>query len=551
MEIVSSLHIVLILTFGFALASALGYISLRIKLSPILGYLLAGYIIGPFSPGFVADLEIAEQLAELGVILMMFGVGLHFDWKDLLKVKNIAIPGALGQTFVATIVGMLLIYYIGWGLEAGIIIGLAIGVASTVVLVRMLVENNILNTLQGHISVGWLIVEDILTVFFLILIPTLANFLDGAELSMQSVVFSISMALLKFFLLAAFMFTIGRKVVAYILFKIARTRSQELFTVTVLALILVIALGSTLLFGTSIALGAFIAGMVIGQTAVKDQAATNSLPLKDSFVVIFFLSVGMLFNPFAVAEHPILFLGILGIILIVKPLAAFLITLILRYPVKIALTVAVALAQIGEFSFILSEEAMRFNLLPDAGYDIIVACSLVSISINPLLFKGMDFVLPYLKNKLQPVPINKKQLVEDTHVAIVIGYGPIGESVVETLRKAKFCPIVIDENVDTVAQLIEENKKAVYGDATLPNILKIAQIETANSLIITIPDYAVAMNIVETAKRLNPSLRILVRLRFVGKQKELERLGVKVICCEEESIKAFNTEIYKWAHQAL
>lgn len=382
-----NLSIVLILTVGFALAAILGYLTYKIKLSSILGYLLAGYIIGPYSPGFVANLEIAEQLAEIGVILMMFGVGLHFKWKDLVSVKNIAIPGALGQTFLATLTGTVLIYNIGWPLETGIIFGLAIGVASTVVLVRMLSDNQLLETPEGHIAVGWLIVEDIITVAALILLPYLAFSSSREGSSLIHLAMSISFALFKFALLAALMFTLGQKFVSYTLSKAVLTRSNELFTLTILALTFVIAVGSSWLFGTSMALGAFIAGMLIGQTHLRKQVSIDTTPLRDVFVVLFFLSVGMLFNPYAIVEHFLLFLGVLAIILVVKPLAALGIVLFLKYPLKAAVIVAIALAQIGEFSFILAEEAMRYKIMPDEEYDVIVACSLISIAINPLLFK--------------------------------------------------------------------------------------------------------------------------------------------------------------------
>ena len=379
-----NLKIVLILTVGFSLAAILGYFTQRLKLSPILGYLLAGYLIGPYFPGFVADIKVAEQLAEIGVILMMFGVGLHFKWRDLMDVKNIAIPGAIGQTIIAAIAGALIIYMQGWSIEAGIIFGLAIGVASTVVLVRVLTDHHLLNTTQGHICVGWLIVEDIITVLVLLLVPSLAV---GHEYTVQAIALSILYALLKFLMLAVLMFTVGRACVSYALSKIVHTRSHELFTLTVLALTFIIATGSAIIFGTSIALGAFIAGMVIGQTNVRKQVSKNTMPLKDAFVVIFFLSVGMIFNPYAIASHFFLFISILAVILLLKPLTAFLITYASKYPFKTALTVSLALAQIGEFSFILAEEAMKYKIFPDEGYDILVACALVSISINPLLFR--------------------------------------------------------------------------------------------------------------------------------------------------------------------
>lgn len=381
------LKIVFILTVGFTFAVILGYLAFRIKLSPILGYLLAGYLIGPYSPGFEADIRLAEQLAEIGVILMMFGVGLHFRIEDLISVKNIAIPGAIGQTFFASVMGTLVIYYLGWPLEAGILIGLAIGVASTVILVRMLSDYHLLHTPQGHIAVGWLIVEDIITVVALLMVPLLATSISGERLSFGAIGLSFLFVVFKFLLLVLIMFTIGKRIVTYAITKIVHTRSHELFTVAILAITFVIATGSSIIFGTSIALGAFIAGMVMGQTHVKHQISANALPMKDAFVVIFFLSMGMLFDVVSIFNYFYVFIAILLIILVVKPLTAYLICRCLKYSTETALIIAVALAQIGEFSFILVEEATRFKILPDVGYDLIVGCAIVSIFINPLLFK--------------------------------------------------------------------------------------------------------------------------------------------------------------------
>jgi monovalent cation:H+ antiporter-2, CPA2 family len=381
------LKILLILTIGFGLASILGYVSHRIQLSPILGYLLAGYLIGPNSPGFEADREISEQLAEIGVILMMFGVGLHFKLEDLLAVKRIAIPGAIGQTLVATAVGAVLMHGIGWSWQAGMVFGLAIGVASTVVLSRMLSHYRLLHTTQGHIAIGWLIVEDLITVIALLLVPALAASQAGLEVSITELAGTTLMRLFKFFIFAVLMFTVGRWAVRWVLAKVVQTNLNELLTLATLALIFVISTGSAILFGTSIVLGAFVAGMVIGQTDVRHQVSTNARPLKDTFMVIFFLSIGMLFSPAPIMEHPILFLAILAVILVAKPIAAFTIAYLLKYPFGTALTVAVALAQIGEFSFVLAQQAMSHGVMPAVGFDLIVACALVSIAINPLLFK--------------------------------------------------------------------------------------------------------------------------------------------------------------------
>ncbi len=381
------LEILFIFTIGLSLACVFAYIAQRLKLSSVFGYLIAGYIIGPFSPGFVADLVIAEQLAEVGVILMLFGVGMHFKIDDLIKVKNIAITGALTQTLIATIVTMLLTYSAGWSLMAGAITGISVGVASTAVLVKNLTDNRLLKTVEGQIAIGWLVVEDIFTVIVLLVLPQVAAFSHGTDFSGLDILGSILFLLLKFAVLVALMLTWGQKIVSYILAKVAKLHSEEMFTLAVLALVFLIATGSAVVFGTSIPLGAFIAGMIIGKSNDRRQAATHALPFRDIFSIIFFLSIGMLFNPAIVISYYPIFLGILAVIILIKPLTAFLITIGMGYSRQVALTVGIALAQIGEFSFILAEEASRIELLPVEGYDVIVACAIISIVLNPILFQ--------------------------------------------------------------------------------------------------------------------------------------------------------------------
>lgn len=385
-----NLQVVVILTAGFCLAALFGSIAQKLKLSSILGYLLAGYMIGPFSPGFVADIHVTEQLAEIGVILMMFGVGIHFKIGHLLNVRNIAIPGAIGQTIAATFVGATFVHFLGWPWSAGIVLGLCVAVASTVVLVKALTDNHILHTPQGHAAIGWLIVEDILTVFALIILPAFAFDAKG-EFSFMDLTKDIAIAVAKFALLAVIMFTVVAKLSVYLLKQVALLKSQELFTLSVLALTFGIATGSALFFGASIALGAFIAGMILGHTKLRERVSVHSLPIKDTFAVIFFLTIGMLFNPVAIYTNFPLFIVLLMIILVIKPLAAWIIVRILKYPTVTALTIAAGLAQIGEFSFILGEEASRYNILPDEGYDLLVACSMISIALNPFFFKWIDF----------------------------------------------------------------------------------------------------------------------------------------------------------------
>jgi monovalent cation:H+ antiporter-2, CPA2 family len=546
LQIDYQLKIVIILTFGFSLASLFGYIAQRLKLSPILGFLLGGYVIGPFSPGYVADLELSEQLAEIGVVLMLFGVGLHFKWQDLMNVKEIAVPGAVLQTFVATMCGTVAVYSLGWSLESGIIIGISIGVASTVVMIRVLNDNHLLETREGHIAIGWLVVEDVMTVAFLILIPIFKDAFEVGNVSVLTVLTSIGLILLKFTLLALFMFTIGRRFVVFVLIHVARLRSNELFTLTILALIFLIATSSALVFGTSIALGAFIAGMIIGQTVMRHQASANALPMKDAFAVIFFLTIGMLFNPHAIIEYWPLFLSILIIILLVKPLIAFALMKIYGYPLFMALTVAIALAQIGEFSFILAEQTAKLNLLPNDGYDIIIACALISISLNPLMFKLLDYCKT--KRLLDPTaaPLNTFQSkTKITGQAIVIGYGPIGKVVTSILEKEGYQTIVIDANVDTISTLTEEKKRAVYGDASHPNILDSAHLDKASLLVITTPNLATSLAIIPLARQFNPTIQILVRAQYISEQEILKALNVKVVCNEQETVTAFSQAIFQ------
>jgi CPA2 family monovalent cation:H+ antiporter-2 len=532
MEVAHNLTIILMITIGFAFAALLGYLSLRIKLSPIIGYLLAGYIIGPYSPGFVADMEVSEQLAEIGVILMMFGVGLHFSWQDLMGVKSVAIPGALGQTLTSTVITAIILHYMGWSIIGSSIIGFAVGVASTVVLVRILTDNNLLHTREGHIAIGWLIVEDLLTVFALLLLPMFATAQQEGGLSTATLLTSMGGVILKFILLALFMVTAGKWLVTRILTQIARTRSEELFTITVLSLIFVIAMGSTLVFGTSIALGAFIAGMVVGQTHVRHQALANALPLKDAFVVIFFLAVGMLFNPVAIVDHFAVFASLLFVILLVKPLAALLIMMVLRYPFKAALTVALALAQIGEFSFILVEEASKMNLIADEGYDAIIASAMVSIALNPCLFKILNRFQTKKTEAADPSPSVKPD-------AVVVGYGPVGKAVTKLLEEAQYVVANVDQNVDTTNKLAEGKPKTVFGDATAATILKVAGIMSAKLLVIT----------VRTALRLNPNITVFARATYQSDSEKLRELGAIVICQESEVSNAFVDTLTSWVDE--
>lgn len=537
------LPIISILTIGFTLACASAYVMQRLRLPAILGYLFAGYIIGPHSPGFVADVKITEQLAEIGVILMLFGVGLHFKLEDLIRVKNIAIPGAILQTLMATVFATLFTYWEGWPLTAGLIIGLSVGVASTVVLVRILTDNNIINTQKGHIAVGWLVVEDIFTVLILILLPTIASVSYGEDISWTNIAGSVLFVMTKFFVLALVMFTWGQRIINYILLNVARIRSQELFTLTIITLVFAIASGSAVVFGTSIALGAFLAGMVIGKSQVRHQASANALPLKDIFAVIFFLSIGMLFNPTAIAQNFGLFAGIICVILIVKPLVAGILTIGFGYSLNVALTVAISLAQIGEFSFILAEQATHLQIMPSIGFDVLVACALISISLNPILFQCIGPIESFLRRfsmfKRHPVnliPVVKGAKIQPSKV-IVIGFGPIGREVSKIAKDAGYVPIIIEQNIDTVSNV--EEAHILFGDASESTILQDAHIKEASHLFITIPDTKKNIRIIDSARLANPKIKIASRIQYINERYQLEELHIPYVCTENEAMHAF------------
>lgn len=541
----SHLAIVLILTVGLGLASFLAYIARRIGLPAILGYLLAGFVIGPYSPGYIANVEIAEQLAELGVLLMLFAVGLHFKLQDLIDVKNVAIPGAIGQTFVAAVLTVILVHFLGGSLAMGVILGLSVGVASTIVLVRILGDNHLLNAKEGHIAVGWLVVEDILTVFILVMLPSVALLNSDQGMSMWTLLGMVLFISFKFIVLALFMFTWGHKLVDFVLINVARMRSQELFGLTVLALMFVIATSSAFIFGTSIALGAFIAGMVIGKTKVRYQASVNALPLKDIFAVVFFLSVGMLFNPMAIVEHFPLFLAILVVILIAKPLTAFFITKGFGYSFKVAFTVAISLAQIGEFSFILSEEAMNLGLLPDEGFDVLVATALVSVSLNPILFQTIDF----FDRKFNFSQDARKTIAKIEQVkallparVLIVGYGPIGRRVTQIAKNSGFRPVVLETNVDTVTDL-DADLDILFGEATEPMILTDAHIDEAAYLVITIPDTQKSISIIEAARHLRPDIEIVTRVTYIHEKNLVLPFQVHYICSEQEALDEFSKTV--------
>lgn len=543
-----NIDLIMTLTGGLVAALALGLLTQRLGLSPIVGYLLAGIAVGPWTPGFVANHHLAEQMAEIGVILLMFGVGLHFHLKELLAVKRVAIPGAVGQSLIATVLAMAITHAMGWSWTAGIVFGLAISVASTVVLVRVLADNRELHTPTGHIAVGWLVVEDLFTVVALVLLPALFGPEAGDVAKLPTV---LGIAALKIGALVFLIFVIGGRVVPWFLERVAATRSRELFTLTVLVLALGIAVGSATVFGVSMALGAFLAGMIVGRSEFSQRAAAEALPMRDAFAVLFFVSVGMLLDPRALLEQPGLLFATLGIILIGKPLSAFIIVILLRYPLRSALAVSVALAQIGEFSFILAALAKDLKILDPAASNILVASSIVSITLNPLLFRLVKPTEQWVMGK----PWLKRIFVRDTdagaapvhsidpqHRAIVVGYGPVGQTVTRLLRQNGILPFIIEMNVATVRDLRAQGIDAVYGDAAMRDILIAAKIEVSDSLILSASSVQGGQEVVRLARELNPDIHVLTRSNYVREQASLRKAGADSVFSGEGEVALAMTE---------
>ena len=524
---------------GLSVAFAGGFLALRLRLPPIVGYLLAGIVVGPFTPGFIADVELAPQLAEIGVILLMFGVGIHFSLSDLLAVRGIAIPGAIAQIAVATAMGIGLAYLWGWGFGAGLVLGFALSVASTVVLLRALMQRDEIDSTQGRVAVSWLIVEDLFIVLALVMIPVLAGPLGGdpGEGSSNALV-AIALTLGKVVLLVALMLFVGARVIPWLLVQVARTGSKEMFTLAVLSIALGVAFGSAALFGVSLALGAFLAGLVISEPDMSHRAAEDALPLRDAFAVLFFVSVGMLFDPQVLIESPDRVLAVIAIIVVGKTVAAGLIVLALGYPIRIALTVAAALAQIGEFSFILAEVGLDLNLLPEEGRSLILAGAIFSITLNSVLFLTIDPIERWVRSRPRLAAIIERrgaalsQLPETAHHAgisdhvVLCGYGRVGQVIGQTLRRWDIPYVVIEMSRVTVEQLREEGIDAIYGDASNRVILEHAHLSDARALVVAIPDPPAIQHIVEYARQVNPDIDIVVRTHSERERQVLHQSGV-------------------------
>ena len=560
---------------GLTLAFVFGAIAHRLKAPPLVGYLLAGVAVGPFTPGYVADQALASELAEIGVILLMFGVGLHFSLKDLLSVRAIAVPGAIVQIAVATLFGVLLAYLIGWSLGAGLVLGLALSVASTVVLLRAIQERHLMETDRGRIAVGWLIVEDLAMVMALVLLPALAPLLGGSTEGMAPDPIAaylglglpgiLALTLVKVALFLVFMLVIGRRFIPWVLHWVAHTGSRELFRLAVLVLALSVAFGAAKLFGVSLALGAFFAGMILSESALSQRAAQESLPLRDAFAVLFFVSVGMLFDPGSILRDPWPMLATLFIIIVVKSVAAYVIVRAFRHPVSTALTISASLAQIGEFSFILAELGVALKLLPSEGRDLILAGAIISILLNPVIFAIVDRINKREEDEEEaaaagpapaaerapapvqpPVPKPPKKTDKTGHV-VLVGYGRVGSLVGQDLLAAGEQFVAIEASDDAVALLQKSGVEAFSGNAAAGEVLKSANIAQAASIIIAIPEAFEAGQVVEQARQANPSIRIIARAHSDDEVNHLTDLGADtVIMGEREIARGMLEEFTSW-----
>jgi CPA2 family monovalent cation:H+ antiporter-2 len=514
------------LAAGFGLALIFGFIAARLGLPALVGYLIAGIAIGPATPGFVANAEIASQLSEIGVMLLMFGVGLHFSINDLMSVRKIALPGAIVQMLVATLLGIAVSSLWGWSLGAGLVFGLSLSVASTVVLLKALESRGLSDSPNGRIAIGWLVVEDLAMVLVLVLLPVLAPSLGGKAPEVSSgystwVVVLITLAQVGGFI--AFMLIVGRRLFPWLLWHVTKTGSRELFTLCVVSAAVSIAYGSAALFGVSFALGAFFAGMVLRESEFSQRAAEQTLPLQDAFAVLFFVSVGMLFEPKILVEQPLQVLMTVAIIILGKSVAASVLVVMLRYPIKTALTVSASLAQIGEFSFILAGLGVSTGLLSKEGQSLILAGALISIALNPFLFSAADLLQrwfarnPRIALRLEPPqnPLREFPMSTDakylSNQVVLVGWGRVGKLIANSLTEQGIPFVVAEENRDFVEKLRQIDIPAVWGDATEPEVLVQAHIREAKALVIATPETVMVSKMTEVAQALNPGIQIVVR----------------------------------------
>lgn len=541
---------------GLVLAFALGAAAHRLRISPIVGYLLAGVLVGPFTPGYVADQGLANQLAEIGVILLMFGVGLHFSLKELLSVRAIAIPGAMVQIACATLLGMGLAWLLGWSIGPGIVFGLALSVASTVVLLRALQERKLVETERGHIAVGWLIVEDLAMVLTLVLLPAVAGAMSDTSSDFGTIAIQLALTLGKVAAFVAIMLIVGRRVIPWMLHFTAHTGSRELFRLSVLAIALGVAYGAAVLFGVSFALGAFFAGMVLSESELSHRAASETLPLRDAFAVLFFISVGMLFDPTILIRDFGPVLATLLIIVVGKSLAALGIVLLFGHPRTTALTIAASLAQIGEFSFILAGLGVDLQILPERGRDLILAGAILSIMVNPFLFTILDRWTARVEARaaaLQPaaepetemaLPAEPRPRTKLSNHVVVVGHGLVGQFVTAELRKAELPYLVIENSEDRVAELRKSGIPVISGNAADPEVAGAANMAAARCLLVAIPDTFESGQVVEQARTINPTLPIVARAESRAERDHLAKFGAtRVVLGKEEIGRALASSI--------
>lgn len=539
------------LAAGFGVALILGFIAERIKIPALVGYLVAGILIGPATPGFVADVHIAAQLSEIGVMLLMFGVGLHFSLQDLLAVKRIAVPGAVVQMGLATGLGMSLAWWWGWSLGGALIFGLSLSCASTVVLLKALEARGVLDSMNGRIAVGWLVVEDLATVLVLVLLPPLAGVLGGPNAAAANAAplwITLGQTLLQVSAFIALMLIVGRRALPWLLWQVARTGSRELFTLSVIATAIGIAYGASALFSVSFALGAFFAGTVMRESELSHRAAQESLPLRDAFSVLFFVSVGMLFDPAILLEQPLRVLGVVAIIILGKSLAAALLVIALRYPLNTALTVAASLAQIGEFSFILAGLGLSLGLLPVQGVSLVLAGALISMALNPFLFAAIEpfqrWVLQHsaLARQLEQRPDPYAELPTSTErkylqgQVVLVGYGRVGRRMAQALAASDIAYVVVEQNRELVEDLRHQGLAAVSGHAAEPAVLIQAHIANAAMLVLATPDALHVRQMVDTARALNPGIEIVLRTHSEAESVLLRSEGIGTVFFGEEEL---------------
>lgn len=546
-----NISLITTLAAGFGMALILGFIAERIKLPALVGYLVAGILIGPATPGFVADLNIASQLSEIGVMLLMFGVGLHFSLGDLLAVKRIAVPGAVVQMGCATLLGLGVATAWGWDWGHGLLFGLSLSCASTVVLLKALEARGVLDSMNGRIAVGWLVVEDLATVLVLVLLPPLAGMLGGTAASgatSGSLGITIAKTLLEVGAFIGLMMIVGRKVIPWLLWQVAGTGSRELFTLSVVAAAIGIAYGAAHLFSVSFALGAFFAGMVMRESEFSHRAAEESLPLRDAFSVLFFVSVGMLFQPSILVEQPLRVLSVVAIIMIGKTLAALAIVLVFRYPLNTALTVAASLAQIGEFSFILAGLGQVLGLVSTEGMSLILAGALFSIALNPVMFSAIDPLRRWILNRSAlareleqrgdpyaelPMATERKYLERQV---VLVGYGRVGQRIAEDLQRLDIPFVVAEQNRELVESLRQKGIPAVSGDAAEPSVLIQAHIADAAMLVVATPDPIDVRQMVAVARTLNPGIDIVLRTHGETESAMLRKEGLGTVFFGEEEL---------------